>query len=156
MKMPLWLQLLRSTLKITFREADSTLDLGLGGGIILTASAMSSMEPALSLKSSESRMAALRAESTYVLIAFNWSTYRFFSNGVLAFSTGEMVLLLGNCHLHPPAEILLMSCLQVHLEQHHIATADSGLSEYSYVCIQHASVIATVTLSAASIPSNSC
>ena len=49
-----------------------------------------------------------------------------------------------------------MSCLQIHLEQHHNATADSSLSEYSYVCIQHASVIATVILSAASIPSNSC
>ena len=50
----------------------------------------------------------------------------------------------------------MMSCLQVHLKQHHDATADSSLSEYSYVCIQHTSVIATVTLSAASIRSNSC
>ena len=52
----------------------------------------------------------------------------------------------------------MMSCLQVHLEQHHNATADGSLSEYFYVCIQHASarVIATVFPSAASIPSNSC
>ena len=50
----------------------------------------------------------------------------------------------------------MMSCLQVHLKQHHDATADSSLSEYSYVCIQHTSVIATVTLSTATIRSNSC